>query len=106
MTVKLPLYSDNDYKYNISLERVSYNIRLYYNDRMENWMLDLRYADGTPIVLGSAIKPEYPMLRDYVTGLSGYFWLSPIGLNRANTVDNKFELYKYFNFRYVYFEEE
>lgn len=106
MYVKLPLYADNDYRYTVSLERVSYSIRIYFNERMQNWILDLRYSDGTPLVLGAAMKPNYPMFRDYVTGLSGFFWLRPIGLERENTIENKFELYKYYELRYYYPQEQ
>lgn len=104
--VKLPLYSDNDYRYNVSLERISYNIRIYFNERMQSWIMDLRYSDGEPIVLGAAMVPGYPMFQDYVTGLNGFFWLYPIGPERLNTIDNKFELYKYYEFGYFYYDEE
>lgn len=106
MYVKLPLYSDNDYQYTVALERVSYRIRIYFNERMQNWIFDLRHSNGVPIVLGAAMKPGYPMFRDYVTGLSGVFWLKPIGLERENTISNKFELYKYYEFRYYYEVDE
>lgn len=102
MYVKLPLYSDNDYQYTIALERVSYRVRLYFNERMQNWIMDLRYSNGVPLVLGAAIKPGYPMFKDYVIGLSGFFWLKPIGLERENTISNKFEIFKYYELRYYY----
>lgn len=100
--VPLPLYTDADYFYTVSLERVAYRLRLYYNDRMQQWMIDLRYANNDPIVLGEALVPEYPLFFDYVTELTGFFWLSPIGKSQNQTISNPFELNKYFEFNYFY----
>lgn len=102
LIIPLPLYSDSDYTYTVSLERTAYNIRLYYNERMQNWIIDLRYANNDPIVLGQALVPEFPLFLDYLTDLTGCFWLEPIGKNQNETVSNPFELEKYYNLYYVY----
>ena len=106
MFVTLPLHSDEDYQYTIALEKVAYNIRLYYNFRMEQWVMDLRYANNEPLVLGVAIVPNYPMLVDYILPLSGMFWLEPIGKKQNETITNPFELNKYYNFFYIYDDGE
>lgn len=37
--VSLPLYSDQDYEYEVNLENNYYTIRIYYNSRAEGWFL-------------------------------------------------------------------
>jgi len=105
--VNIPLYSDPDYEYIISLERVAYKIRFYYNERMQQWIIDLRYADNTPIVLGEALVPSYPLFYDYnLEDLSGLFWLEPIGKNMNETIQNPFELNQYYKLYYYYETED
>lgn len=104
--VSLPLYRDADYQYTMVLERVAYKMRFYYNERMQHWVVDLRYANNEPIVLGEAVVPEYPLFRDYFTELSGFFWLEPIGRNKNETITNPFELEKYFRLYYFYEDVE
>lgn len=101
---ELPLYTDPDYSYVISLDRVAYKVRLYYNERMEQWILDLSYANGDPVVLGEAIVEQYPMFIDYATELTGFFWLEPIGMDQNETTSNPFHLSKYYRFFYYYEE--
>lgn len=101
---ELPLYTDPDYSYVISLDRVAYKVRLYYNERMEQWILDLNYANGDPVVLGEAIVEQYPMFIDYATELTGFFWLEPIGMDQNETTSNPFHLSKYYRFFYYYEE--
>lgn len=104
--VNLPLYPDSDYEYTISLERTAYKIRIYFNRRIEQWIIDLSYANNDPIVLGEALVPLYPIFYDYDIELSGFFWLEPIGKNQNETVINPFELSQYYKLYYVYFVEE
>lgn len=103
----IPLYQEPDYEYIITLERVAVKIRFYFNERMQQWIIDLRYADNTPIVLGEALVPNYPLFADYLLGeLSGNFWLEPIGKNQNETVFNPYELNQYYKLFYVYEDEE
>lgn len=102
----LPLHSEEDYTYNVSLEGNAYNLRFYYNNRMEKWIFDLSYANGDPIILGTPLVPNYELLIYYITPLSGMFYLEPIGKNQNETIINPFELWKYYNFFYIYDDEE
>lgn len=103
----LPLYQDADYSYNVSLEDISYEIRLYFNERMQHWAMDLRYSDGTPVVLGEALVRNYPIYLDYrIEGLNGYFYIEEIGKNINETNEHPFELWKYFRFYYIYDDGE
>src|SRR5690606_24227885 len=91
--VNIPLYSDPDYEYIISLERVAYKIRLYYNERMQQSIIDLRYEDNTPIVLGEELLPRYSLFYYHnLEDLSGLFWSEPIGKNRNQTIQTPFGL--------------
>lgn len=105
MYVFLPLFNDAYYEYTTSLERVAYKIRIAFNERMQAWTIDLRYADGEPIILGEALVPNYPLFFDYVTELTGYFYLQPIGSMQNETISNPLDLFRYYQFMYVYDEE-
>lgn len=100
--IELPLYPDPDYVYFISLERVAYKLRFYYNERMEQWIVDLRYADNTPIVLGESVVEQYPMFADYAIEPTGYLWLEPIGKSQNHTVSHPYEISKYYKLFYYY----
>lgn len=102
--VELPLYEDEDYYYTVSLEGNAYQFRLYFNMRMQQWIYDLRYVDGDPIVLGEALVPNLPILLEYATPLTGFLWLQPIGKEQNETVINPFELSKYYQLFYIWEE--
>ena len=99
----LPLYSDPDYYYVVSLQGIAYKIRFYYNERVARWCMDLSYADGTPIVLGESLVRNFPMFLDYhIEGLTGYFFLEEVGKNINETNNNPYEVWKYFRLYYIY----
>ncbi len=103
----LPLYQDADYSYTVSLEGIAYKIRLYFNERVQRWAIDLFYADGTPIVLGESLVRNYPIFLDYqIEGLSGYFYIEEIGKDINETNKHFFEIWKYFRFYYIYDDGE
>lgn len=100
--VELPLYADADYSYFASLEQVSYKLRFYFNERMQQWIIDLYYSNGEPIVLGQALVPEYPLFFDYVIELTGFFWLEPIGEKKNETISHPLQLSEYYKLSYYY----
>ena len=104
--VNLPLFSEPDYEYIISLERVAYKIRFYYNERMQQWIIDLRYANNDPIILGEALVPRFPIFLDYDIELTGTFYLEPIGDFKNETVINPFELNQYYKLYYYWDDGE
>lgn len=107
VTKNLPLYDDPDYFYVVSLEDIAYQIRLYYNERIKRWAIDLSYADGTPIIVGQSLVRNYPMFEDYdIQGLNGFFYLEEIGKDLNETNENPFEIRKYFRFYYIYDDGE
>jgi len=75
--VNVPLYPDAYYSYAISLERVSYVIKIKYVERTQSWYMDLLTRDNIPVFMGIKLVPNYPITFDYVSPLSGFFWLSP-----------------------------
>lgn len=106
--VSLPLFSDPDYEYGIALQGNSYILRFIYNERMKMYTFSLYDAEGLPIVTGEALVPSYPMFFDYTLfPLTGYFYLSEI----ANIETEPYKRYpdrldKYYNFYYIYSEDE
>lgn len=105
--VPLPLYEDSDYEYEIALEGNYYTFRLYYNERAEAWFYELRDGESTMLVAGERVTPYYPMTVNYVIpNLTGVFWLEYIGLDKNETLNNPFELYKYNRLFYIYDDGE
>jgi hypothetical protein len=106
--VVLPLFSEADYNYTISLQGEAYNFRLYYNERAELWFYDLSFEDGTPVVAGEGFVPNYPIALDYTLfPLTGYFWLEPIGaINTEKYKEFPFELSQYYRAFYIFDDGE
>jgi hypothetical protein len=100
--VNLPLYDEEDYFYYVPLERTSYKLRIYYNSRIQGWILDLMEGNDEPIVMGMALVPNYPIAGDYLTSLTGFFWLEAIGAEKNETIINPYELWKYYRLFYIY----
>lgn len=101
----LPLYPDADYIYTVAIEKVAYRIRLYYNIRKQSWVLDIRYASGDPVALGVSLVPNYPVLIDHEMPFSGFFYLESKGREDNETINNPFEIWKYYRFYYGYERE-
>ena len=100
--IGLPLYNSSDYQYTFTLERVSYKFRFYYNERMRQWIMDIRLSDGTPVVLGTALVPYHPIGFDYITPFTGFFWLEAIGEDQNETISNPYDLSKYYRLFYFW----
>lgn len=98
--IELPLYQDPAYNYDVVLERVSYNFSFYYNTVMKAWIYSVSYSDGTPLLSGMRLVPNYRMLERYPTQLTGFLALMPIGKNRLETISNPYEIYKYYKLYY------
>lgn len=99
--LELPLFRDPAYNYHYTIDRVSYNFRFYYNTLMESWIYDVRFSDGTPIVLGRRLTPNAPLTDRYAMPWEGVLVLVPIGKNRRETTSNPFEIYKYYKLLYI-----
>lgn len=106
--VRLPLYADSYHSYSISLEGVSYILKLRYNERSEQWFIDLFLEDNTPLLLGMGLVPSYPIGLDYaIENLSGFFWMESI----AEIEEEKYkvyptDIYQYYRFFYIYEDGE
>lgn len=106
--VSLPLFTDPVYSYSVALEGEAFIFKVYYNERTELWHWDLNFEDGTPLILGSALIPNYPIGVDYIlTPLTGYLWLE----NKSTTNTEKykefpFELSQYYRLYYIYDDGE
>ncbi|PUB40056.1 hypothetical protein C8K58_11442 [Pseudomonas sp. GV047] len=106
VSIEMPLYSDTKYRYGISLEGKSYQFTFYWNERCSQWQVDLRQDDQTPLVLGYALVPQYPMMLDYTLeeyGLTGYFLLLPINSTISNKITESSNIMsEFFSLFYVY----
>lgn len=108
--VELPLYSDLSYRYSSSLETVSLQFKFYWNTRAKQWLMDIRLEDQTPLVLGYALVPQYPMLVDLPlenVGLSGHFELLPVNVAIASQLSQESSVMpEFFKLYYVYDVED
>lgn len=105
-TIELPLYTEKRYRYSTSIEGQSWQFTFRWNDRASLWHMDIHKEDQTPIILGHALVPQYPMMLDYILedfGLSGYFLLLPINtIISGKITDNYGIMPQFFTLLYVY----
>lgn len=100
--VYLPLYTDADYNYNVTLENVACTLRLYYNERVGGWYFELSEQGANMIVCGERVVPLYPITLDYsLSQFSGWFWLEPIGGSINKFESDSFNLSTWFRFWYI-----
>ena len=104
--VKLPLFPDPSYAYEVSLEGRSYRIELHYIERNQSWVMNIYESDGRLLLAGKRVVFKYPMIIHHILPLTGYFYFDPIGVMENYTVRERLRLDKYFNLYYVYEEEE
>jgi hypothetical protein len=57
-----PIEAVPSYLYeDVDLGGVSWNYRLYWNDRAERWHIDVYTSDGTKAIYGKRLVPNYPL---------------------------------------------
>lgn len=103
--VTLPLYQDTNYRYTVSLENRQRTLAFYWNEREGAWHFDLKNIDGTPILLGQKIVPQYPIAVDYrLEGfdLTGYFVLMPNNISSKVDPNDSAVVPQFFKFYYVH----
>lgn len=104
--VELPLYNQRNYTYGVSLEGRSYVLSFYWSVKSRQWHMDLRLEDRTPILLGQALVPQYPMFVDYnleELGMTGYFELMPVNVALSTKVSEAGDIVpEFFKLYYVY----
>ncbi|QNO00294.1 hypothetical protein QGX21_gp147 [Pseudomonas phage phiPsa315] len=106
VSIEMPLYEDLKYRYGLSLQGQSWQFTFYWNTRCSQWHMDLRREDQTPIILGYALVPQYPMMVDYNledVGLTGYFLLLPINATIGSKITEEPSIMpQFFSLFYVY----
>ncbi|CRM19244.1 phage baseplate plug family protein [Pseudomonas sp. 8 R 14] len=106
VSIEMPLYTDSKYRYGIALEGQSWQFTFYWNERCGQWQMDLRKDDQTPVLLGYALVPQFPMCVDYNLedyGLTGYFLLLPINATISGKItDGSSIMPEFFSLFYVY----
>jgi hypothetical protein len=106
VSIEMPLYSDLKYRYGLALEGQSLQFTFYWNTRCSQWHMDMRKEDQTPVLLGYALVPQYPMAVDYNLediGLTGYFLLLPVNATISSKITEESSIMpEFFNLFYVY----
>lgn len=108
MVQELSLYPDPSYTYTVNLEGNSYDITINYNVTLERWFMDIRLTGEETFLLQSAkMVPFHEIGQDYLlTGLTGYFWLVPVGESIEKFKEEPQRLDTWFKLFYVYEQEE
>lgn len=106
MDIELPLYADEDFTYTVALEDNAYDLRIYYNRRMEKWFLELLRDDGTEVIMGLGLSAYYPIASGYnFEDLTGFFWLQPKNYGEDEAAVNPVKLSEYYKLFYIWEEE-
>lgn len=107
--VEMPLFTEEKYRYGISLEGVSWQFTFYWNGRAGQWHMDIRSEDQIPLVLGQPLVAQYPMMVDYnleESGLTGYFLLMPVNSAIVDQISESSSVVpEFFKLYYVYLTE-
>ena len=103
--IKLPLYEEWDYDYNVGIGGQSIDFRIYYSDRTKQWSFDASYANGGHIIQGTVLIPLKPMLEYAIDGVNGFMWLEPVSVELNEAVLHPDLLHKYYNLYYIYWDD-
>lgn len=107
--IEMPLFTEEKYRYSLSLEGISWQFTFYWNGRAMQWHMDIRREDQTALVLGQPMVAQYPMLIDYnleEQGLTGYFLLMPVnGAIDSQITQDSSIVPEFFRLFYVYITE-
>ena len=102
--VSLPLYTDADYQYEVNLEGNYYTLRIYYNERVEGWFVEIRSGENDLLVAGEQLVVYHLIMGFYsqLPDLTGFFWLEPKGDYANNILGSTVNLSEYYRLYYVY----
>ncbi len=106
MAVEIPLLQNPSYSFIVSLEGVTYDFQVRYNDREESWRLDIRDLDKTPIVQGIKLLPNQSITSQYVNSelfTGNLYFIDVFGKVTRPTFDSLGKRHKLF---YITREEE
>lgn len=107
--VNLPIYPDPFYDYTVDLQGESIKLRFVVNVRQNLYHFDVVSDSDVVIVEGVALLPNTPLCERYDLssfGLTGYFYLAPINLNTSFENLSTESLPDYYQFFYVFEDEE
>ena len=106
--VPLPLYPDPDYNYAVNLPGESYILDFKYNERAGLYFMSLYTAENVPLVLGAALVPTFPIMKDYALNtLTGFFWME----EKASIISEPYKAYpdkidQYYNLFFIYSSDD
>lgn len=102
--VALPLYTDYYFSYVVSLEGNTFTLDFKYNSWSKKWFLSIADQDGNSLIESLALLPEYPVGKNnIITGLTGFFWLSPIpSVTTDKYTEDPEDIAQYYTLSYIY----
>ncbi len=96
-----PLFSQAFYKYTVDLSNETYTLSFRWNDRSEQWMMDIEDAEGNTLTKGIALVPVYPLIEQLaLESPPGEFILLPIE-ETSPQIANPREIYKTHQLIYI-----
>lgn len=107
ISTKLPLFSEDIYRYSVVLAGQVRYLRFYYNQRTSSWHVDIENEGHHTVIKGLALVADYPMMQDYsITGWDGYLYLFPkSNAHLINLKDSKFTIAEHYELYHVYVPE-
>lgn len=102
--VELPLdNTSSDYEYTIILDDITCLIRIYYNERSEAWLMDVKEeGSANNFIVGMRLVPNYPMFINYPSlPFNGFLLLQPIGDNVDKFRTDPYNISRWFHLFYL-----
>ena len=62
-TLKLPVFTDTDYKYNIQLDGETFTLEFHYNSRADRWNLTVFDVEDEPVKHGARLVIDIDLLQ-------------------------------------------
>lgn len=95
MTITIcPLYKESYYTYSIDLSSETYTLTFRWNERLEQWLMDVKDSDDITIIRSVPLVPTYPLTFQYsLEKPIGEFFVIPIEMTSPNIPDPR-EIYK------------
>lgn len=106
--IKLPLFSDTFYSYNINLEGNKYTLEFLFIERVGDWFFSLKDSEQNTLVLNKRLTPQTGLVLDYrLANLTGFFFLSTkSGEDPERLKGDRRMLQKQYDFFYIYDDGE
>ncbi len=109
MTVitKVPLFSEEIYRYSVVLAGQVRYLRFYFNERTKFWYMDIENEGHYKVMSGIKLIPNFPILQDYaLENWEGHFWLLPKSNMSKGIQSDRFAMAEHFDLYHFYVQPE